>query len=197
MRTFNFTTNAEHNKDILIKNNWFEDIEDEQIPSFFKQDHDEDPTPMIFLESVDEFLYTDEDLYINEELTTPPTSPREQLLLTNYPHNHEEHLEYIPSPQTQLSEEEDSIDFPNENNDFTKPDINTFYRVRRTTNKFVYITKLRQDTLTSEYDEIMRKEPFRKKIFYNEDINRYYILIEPNNKRESNMFYFPPLLKKE
>lgn len=220
MRTFNFTTNAEHNKDILIKNNWFEDIEDEQIPSFFKQDQDEEPTPMIFLESVDEFLYTDEDLFINEELSTPPTSPREQLLLTNYPHNQEEiiqyditewfnnteeqeeeeeieHLEYIQSPITQVEEEEDTICFPEENEDFTKPDINTFYRVRKTTNKFVYITKLTQDTLTSEYDEIMRKEPFRKKLNYNEDINRYYIFIEPNNKRESNMYYFPPLLKKE
>ena len=84
MRTFNFTNNATHNAELLIKNNWFEDIEDEQIPTFFKQDEeDENPTPMIFLEKVDEFLFTDEDLFQpikeeEEELSTPPTSPRQE-----------------------------------------------------------------------------------------------------------------------
>ena len=202
MKIFNFTTNAEHNKELLIKNNWFEDIEDEQIPTFFKQDEEEQPTPMIFLESVDEFLYTDEDLFQpikEEELTTPPTSPR--LLLTNYPHNQEEEEEeveeYIQAPLTQLEEENDTIDFPNELEDFTRPHTNTFYRVRKTTNKFVYITKLSQDTLISEYDTIMRHEPFRKKLFYDEDINRYYVLIRPNDKKENNKYYYPPLLKKD
>jgi len=208
MRTFNFTTNAEHNKDILIKNNWFEDIEDEQIPSFFKQDEDNEPTPMIFLESVDEFLYTDEDLFINEELPTPPTSPRqeekeekeEQLLLTNYPHNEEkkeeeyEDIIFIKTIETELDEEYDVIDFPEQNENFTRPYTNTYYNIQKTTDKQVYIIKLTQDTLLKEYDEIMRRKPIRRKLFYDEELNRHFIYIE-KNKKESNKFYYPPLMK--
>ena len=225
MKIFNFTNNATHNAEILIKNNWFEDIEDEQIPTFFKHNEDDEiPTPMIFLEKVDEFLYTDEDLFKEEkeeELTTPPQSPRqEQLLLTNYPHNQEEIIQYdisswfhnteekekkektyediiyIKTIETELNDEPNTIDFPEVNENFTRKYTNTYYNIQKTTDKQVYIIKLTKDTLVSEYDEIMRRKPLRRKLFYDEELNRHFIYIE-KNKKESNKYYYPPLLRPE
>ena len=209
----NFTTDPQYNKDLLINNNWFNDIEDEPIILSMNEEDDE-PTPMVFLERVDEFSYTDEDIIINEEvkeeLPTPPQSDdeeeeEEQLLLTNYPHNQEEEEddeeeEYIDPPITELEEEneQDAIDYPNEDDDFTRPNRNTFYRVKKTTEKYVYIIKLTQDTLKSEYNSRMDEvNMFRKKLFYDEEINRFYLFVRTNDKRESNKWYYPPLLKKD
>jgi len=190
MKTFQFTNDPQYNKDILINNNWFEDIEDEPIILSMNEEDDE-PTPMIFLERVDEFSYTDENIFkeeVKEELPTPPQSEDEE--------EEEDISLYIDPPKTEQEEEEDVIEYPNENEDFTKPHRNTFYRVRKSTEKYVYITKLTQDTLKSVYQDIMNNKPFRKKIFYDELIHRYYIFIRPNDKRDTNKYYYPPLLKK-